>query len=89
MARQTKRFEEAQETKMLEQLLLLLVVVGSDDEAEIQRERTRPRGFCNAISGAACACRGIILWHDTPISIENVRQHQHNIKNGVCRRFSK
>ena len=39
MARQTKRFEEAQETKMLEQLLLLLVVVGSDDEAEIHRER--------------------------------------------------
>jgi hypothetical protein len=74
---------------MLEQLLLLVVVVDGDDEAEIQRERTRPRGFCDAISGAACACRGIILGHDIPISIENFRQDQHNIKNGVCRRFSK
>ena len=46
MARRTKRFEEAQETKMLEQLLLLLVVVGSDDEAEIQRERLLQQVKC-------------------------------------------
>ena len=58
MARRTKRFEEAQETKISEQLRLLLVVVGSNDEAEIQREKTRARGFCDATSGAACACRG-------------------------------